>query len=267
MKADLEQTARALVSRGKGILAADETVPTVTKRFDALGISSTPSSRRDYRTLLITAPGAAEFLSGVIFYDETIRQQDADGTPLVKVCVRSGILPGIKVDLGAKSLAGSPEEKVTEGLDGLRERLKEYREMGARFAKWRAVITVSDVFPSDACVAANAHALARYAALCQEQDIVPIVELGTCQQLFIASVLDVRGVELQLADGLAQEGRLARLGLHHREGEARRGELQGDRRRPATRPDVHKAGRLGRQIPSGHEGLEKKPIDGLINVR
>jgi len=176
MNSDLRATARELVSPGKGILAADETVPTLTKRFDALGISSTPSSRRDYRELLITAPGAAEFLSGVIMYDETIRQQSADGTPLVRVCRSAGILPGIKVDLGAKPLAGSPAEKVTEGLDGLRERLKEYREMGAAFAKWRAVITVSDVFPTNACIAANAHALARYAALCQEQDIVPIVE-------------------------------------------------------------------------------------------
>jgi fructose-bisphosphate aldolase, class I len=176
MTADLEQTARALVARGKGILAADETVGTLTKRFDALGIPSTPSTRRDYRELLITATGAAEFLSGVIMYDETIRQQSADGSPLASVCRRLGILPGIKVDLGAKPLAGSPSEKVTEGLDGLRERLKEYREMGAAFAKWRGVITVSDVFPTRACVAANAHALARYAALCQEQGIVPIVE-------------------------------------------------------------------------------------------
>ena len=176
MSAELEQTARALVARGKGILAADETVPTLTKRFDALGISSTPSSRRDYRELLITASGAAEFLSGVIMYDETIRQQSADGSPLASVCRRLGILPGIKVDLGAKPLAGSPAEKVTEGLDGLRERLTAYRDMGARFAKWRAVITVSRAFPSEACVSANAHALARYAALCQEQEIVPIVE-------------------------------------------------------------------------------------------
>ena len=176
MTADLEQTARALVTRGKGILAADESVGTITKRFDALGISSTPSSRRDYRELLITAPGAAEFLSGVIMYDETIRQQSSDGSPLALVCRRLGILPGIKVDLGAKPLAGSPTEKVTEGLDGLRERLNEYGGMGARFAKWRAVITVSDVFPSEACVSANAGALARYAALCQEQGIVPIVE-------------------------------------------------------------------------------------------
>jgi fructose-bisphosphate aldolase class I len=176
MTADLEQTARALVTRGKGILAADETVGTITRRFEALGISSTPSSRRDYRELLITAPGAAEFLSGVIMHDETIRQQSAGGSPLASVCDRLGILPGIKVDLGAKPLAGSAAEKVTEGLDGLRDRLKEYRSMGARFAKWRAVITVSNVLPSEACVSANAHALARYAALCQEQDIVPIVE-------------------------------------------------------------------------------------------
>ena len=176
MTADLQQAARALVARGKGILAADETAPTLTKRFEALGISSTPSSRRDYRELLITAPGVAEFLSGVILYDESIRQQGADGTPLVRLCQHSGILPGIKVDLGAKPLAGSPAEKVTEGLDGLRERLEEYREMGAAFAKWRAVITVGNALPSEACVSANAHALARYAALCQEQHIVPIVE-------------------------------------------------------------------------------------------
>ena len=176
MSADLEQTARALVARGKGILAADETVGTITKRFNALRIPSTPSSRRDYRELLITAPGAAEFLSGVIMHDETIRQQSAAGPSIASVCRRLGILPGIKVDLGAKPLAGSPSEKVTEGLDGLRERLKEYRDMGAAFAKWRAVITVSSVFPSEACVSANAHALARYATLCQEQTIVPIVE-------------------------------------------------------------------------------------------
>src|SRR5688572_9927727 len=158
MTADLEHTARALVARGKGILAADETVPTITKRFDALGITSTPSTRRDYRELLISTPGAAEFLSGVILYDETIRQQSADGTSLVRVCRNSSILPGIKVDLGAKPLAGSPAEKVTDGLDGLRDRLMEYRELGAQFAKWRAVITVSDVFPTRACVAANSHA-------------------------------------------------------------------------------------------------------------
>jgi fructose-bisphosphate aldolase class I len=173
---ELERTALGLVSPGKGILAADETVPTLTKRFDALAIESTPSSRRDYRQLLLTTPGAAEFVSGVILYDETLRQQSADGSPLVSVCSRLGIVPGIKVDKGAKPLAGSVGERVTEGLDGLRERLVEYRELGARFAKWRAVFDVSDTLPSRTCVAANAHALGRYAALCQEQGLVPIVE-------------------------------------------------------------------------------------------
>jgi fructose-bisphosphate aldolase, class I len=176
MKADLEGTARALVSRGKGILAADETVPTLTKRFDALGIPSTPSTRRDYREMLLTTGGEAEFISGVIMQDETIRQESSDGSPLVSVCRRLGILPGIKVDLGAKALAGWSDERVTEGLDGLRERLAEYRNLGAHFAKWRAVFAVSNALPTEACVAANAHALGRYAALCQEQDIVPIVE-------------------------------------------------------------------------------------------
>ena len=176
MKTDLEQTARALVARGKGILAADESVSTLTKRFDALGIPSTPSTRRDYREMLLTTPGLAEFISGVIMYDETIHQESSDGSPLVAVCRRVGIIPGIKVDLGAKPLAGSPGERVTEGLDGLRERLTTYHDLGAQFAKWRAVFGVSDTTPTDASVAANAHALARYAALCQEHDIVPIVE-------------------------------------------------------------------------------------------
>jgi fructose-bisphosphate aldolase class I len=176
MTPDLDRTARALVSRGQGILAADETVPTLTKRFDALKIPSTPSNRRDYRQMLFTAPGGAEFISGVIMHDETIRQESTDGSPLVSGCRRLGIHPGIKVDLGAKPLAGWPEERVTEGLDGLRQRLSEYRELGAEFAKWRAVISVSDSLPTEACVAANAHALGRYAALCQEQGIVPIVE-------------------------------------------------------------------------------------------
>jgi fructose-bisphosphate aldolase class I len=173
---DLEGVARTLVADGKGILAADETVPTVTKRFDALAIRSTPESRRTYREMLVTSPGAAEFLSGVIMYDETIRQKASDGRPLADVETELGILPGIKVDTGAKPLAGSPRETVTEGLDGLRDRLAEYRAMGARFAKWRAVIHVTEALPSVACVIANAQALARYAALCQEQGIVPIVE-------------------------------------------------------------------------------------------
>jgi fructose-bisphosphate aldolase class I len=174
--AELERTAAGLVAQGKGILAADETVETLTRRFDALKIESTPSSRRDYRELLLTTPGAAEFTSGVILYDETIRQQGSDGTPLAVLCSRLGIVPGIKVDRRAKPLAGSRGEQVTEGLDGLRERLAEYFEMGARFAKWRAVFKIGDALPSAACVSANAHALGRYAALCQEQGLVPIVE-------------------------------------------------------------------------------------------
>jgi fructose-bisphosphate aldolase, class I len=172
----LESVAQTLVANGKGILAADETTPTLTKRFDTLGIPSTEQSRRTYREMLITSPGAAEFISGVIMYDETIRQKSSRGTPLVELETSLGIIPGIKVDTGAKPLAGSPGETVTEGLDGLRDRLSEYRSMGARFAKWRAVIHVTDTLPSSGCVSANAHALARYASLCQEQHVVPIVE-------------------------------------------------------------------------------------------
>jgi len=176
MSHDLEGIANALVAEGKGILAADETVPTLTKRFDSLGIPSTEQSRRTYREMLFAAAGEAEFISGVILQDETIHQKSADGTPLIQVLSKQGILPGIKVDTGAKPLAGFPGETVTEGLDGLRERLSAYRDMGARFAKWRAVIHISDALPSRPCMSANAHALARYAALCQEQDLVPIVE-------------------------------------------------------------------------------------------
>jgi fructose-bisphosphate aldolase class I len=173
---DLESVALTLVADGKGILAADETVPTLTRRFDTLGIQSTELSRRTYREMLFTSPDAAEFISGVIMYDETIRQKSSTGAPLAEALAVQGILPGIKVDTGAKPLAGSPDETVTEGLDGLRDRLREYRGMDARFAKWRAVIHVTDALPSSACVSANAHALARYARLCQEQELVPIVE-------------------------------------------------------------------------------------------
>jgi fructose-bisphosphate aldolase, class I len=173
---DLESVAAMLVVNGKGILAADETVPTLTKRFDTLGIKSTEQSRRTYREMLFTSPGAGKFISGVIMYDETIRQKSSGGTPLAQVLSSQGILPGIKVDTGAKPLAGSPDESVTEGLDGLRERLSVYHDMGARFAKWRAVIRISDALPSRTCVSANAHALGRYAALCQEQHLIPIVE-------------------------------------------------------------------------------------------
>jgi fructose-bisphosphate aldolase, class I len=176
MPQDLQDIARALVAEGKGILAADETVRTLTRRFDALGIPSTEESRRTYREMLFTTPGAAKFISGVIMQDETIRQKSSTGVPLVRTLADQGIIPGIKVDTGAKQLAGSPAETVTEGLDGLRDRLAEYRGLGARFAKWRAVIRITESLPSRACVHANAHALARYAALSQEQKLVPIVE-------------------------------------------------------------------------------------------
>jgi len=176
MSHELERTAADLVADGKGILAADETVGTLSKRFAALSIPSTEQTRRAYREMLFTAPGAAEFVSGVITYDETIRQKSAAGMPLAQVLSGQGILPGIKVDTGAKPLAGSPDETVTEGLDGLRDRLAEYHGMGARFAKWRAVIRITGSLPSPMCLSVNAHALARYAALCQEQRLVPIVE-------------------------------------------------------------------------------------------
>jgi fructose-bisphosphate aldolase class I len=176
MDGNLEEIARALVAPGKGILAADESDSTIKKRFDSIGVESTPESRRAYRELLFTTEGAAEHISGVILFDETIRQSAADGTPFPRLLERQGIIPGIKVDKGAKDLANAPGEKITEGLDGLRERLAEYRELGARFTKWRAVITIGDGIPSEYCIWTNAHALARFAALSQEGGLVPIVE-------------------------------------------------------------------------------------------
>jgi fructose-bisphosphate aldolase class I len=173
---ELNATARALVAPGKGILAADESSGTIKKRFDSINVESTEANRRDYREMLFTAKGAGEFVSGVILYDETIRQSAHDGTPMVKLLEDEGIIPGIKVDTGAKPLALADDETVTEGLDGLRERLEEYRGLGARFAKWRATYSVGGGRPSDYCVDVNAHALARYAALCQEAGVVPIVE-------------------------------------------------------------------------------------------
>src|SRR5256712_8184328 len=173
---DLAQTASALVASGKGILAADESTSTIKKRFDAIGVENTEPNRRAYRELLFRTPGIAQFISGVILYDETIRQKAADGTPLVKILKDQGILPGIKADVGAKRMAFSPAEVVTEGLDGLRERLIEYRGLGAVFSKWRAVIAIGDGIPTQYCIDLNAHALARYAALSQEQGIVPMVE-------------------------------------------------------------------------------------------
>lgn len=173
----LETTAQAMAAPGKGILAADESTPTIGKRFAQIDVASTGESRRNYRDLLFTASGMEEHISGVIMFDETLRQSTvADDTPFPTLLADKGVIPGIKVDMGAKALAGFDGEKVTEGLDGLRERLAEYYELGARFAKWRAVITIGEEIPSYACVDANAHALARYAALCQEADIVPIVE-------------------------------------------------------------------------------------------
>jgi fructose-bisphosphate aldolase class I len=169
-------TAKALVADDKGLLAMDESNPTCHKRFAKLGIQQTVEARRDYRELIVTTPGLCECISGVILYDETIRQQKEDGTPFLKVLTDAGIIPGIKVDIGAKDLAGHPGEKITEGLDGLRERFKEYFQMGARFAKWRAVIAIGDGIPSRSCIEANAYTLARYAALCQEAGLVPIVE-------------------------------------------------------------------------------------------
>jgi len=173
---NLADTAHALVAPGKGILAADESSGTIKKRFDAIGVESTEENRRAYRDLLFTAAGAEQWISGVILFDETIRQSSADGTPFPQLLEAKGIVPGIKVDQGAKPLAGAPGETITEGLDGLRARFEEYRGLGARFAKWRAVYSIGDGRPSEYAVWTNAHALARYAALAQEAGLVPIVE-------------------------------------------------------------------------------------------
>ena len=213
MTHDLAATALAMVAPGKGILAADESVATITKRFEKLGITSTAETRRQYRELLLTPAGLEDSVSGVILYDETLRQGLSDGTPFADVLTSRGILPGIKVDTGAKALAGFPGESVTEGLDGLRERITEYVAMGARFAKWRAVITIGDGMPSRACLVTNAHALGRYAALCQEGGLVPIVEpevlmdgdhsIETCERVTTETLhevfnqLDIQGVALE----------------------------------------------------------------------
>ncbi|MAB14913.1 class I fructose-bisphosphate aldolase [Parvibaculum sp.] len=177
MTETLESIAEAMVAPGKGILAADESTGTIKKRFDSINLESTEDNRRDYREMLFRTEDAMKNnISGVILYDETIRQKAKDGTPLVDLIKAAGSIPGIKVDMGAKEMAGFPGEKITEGLDGLRERLAEYYDLGARFAKWRAVIDIADGIPTQGAIEANAEALARYAALCQEQKIVPIVE-------------------------------------------------------------------------------------------
>lgn len=172
----LAETAQAMVAAGKGIIAIDESNATIKKRFDGVGIECTEDNRRAYREMLLTTPKLGEHISGAILFDETLRQSTAGGVPFTKVMTESGIIPGIKVDKGTHALAGFPGEVVTEGLDGLRARLEEYYKLGARFAKWRAVINISDDTPSGTCIDANAHALARYAALCQEQGLVPMVE-------------------------------------------------------------------------------------------
>jgi fructose-bisphosphate aldolase class I len=172
----LIDTARALVAKDKGLLAMDESTPTCDKRFAKLGIPQTEEVRRAYRELIVTTPGLGECISGAILYDETIRQKKKDGTPFIKILAGAGIIPGIKVDTGAKDLAGHPGEQITEGLDGLRERLADYSKMGAKFAKWRTVIAVGDCTPSRGCIEANAQGLARYAGLCQEAGLVPVVE-------------------------------------------------------------------------------------------
>src|SRR5437773_2858470 len=176
MGTELHENAKALVAEGKGILAADESTSTIKKRFDSIDLESTEDTRRAYRELLFTTPGVEEYISGVILYDETIRQSASDGTPFPKLLADRGVIPGIKVDEGAKPLALAEGETITEGLDGLRERLAEYRGLGARFAKWRATYSIDAQRPSEYCVWTNAHALARYATLCQEAGIVPIVE-------------------------------------------------------------------------------------------
>ena len=172
----LNETALGMVAKGRGILAADESTSTIGKRFDGIKVENTEENRRAYRDMLFSAPALEKYTSGVIFYEETLFQKSADGTPFPKLLAKKDIIPGIKVDKGAKPLAGAPDETITEGLDGLRERLTKYKEAGARFAKWRGVITIGKGIPSDYCIRTNAHGLARYAALCQEQDIVPIVE-------------------------------------------------------------------------------------------
>ncbi|KEZ76878.1 class I fructose-bisphosphate aldolase [Salinisphaera hydrothermalis] len=202
----LINTARSLMAPGKGILAADESTGTIKKRLDSIGVESTEQNRQAYRNLLFTTAGAEEFISGVILFQETLFQKADDGTPFPDLLTDKGIIPGIKVDMGAKPLAGSPEEKVTEGLDGLRERLSDYAAAGARFAKWRGVIDIAEDRPTDYCIHVNAHALARYAALCQEAGIVPIVEpevlmdgansIERCEQVTDA-VLDAVFTELK----------------------------------------------------------------------
>jgi fructose-bisphosphate aldolase, class I len=218
---ELHETAKALVAEGKGILAADESSGTIKKRLDSIGVESTEDNRHAYRDLLFTTEGAEEFISGVILYDETIRQSSADGTPFPKLLQEKGIIPGIKVDMGAKPLVGSPDETVTEGLDGLRERLAEYRELGAKFTKWRAVISIGVDRPSEYAIWTNAHALARFAALSQEAGLVPIVEPEvlmdgehTIEDSYLVTERTLRAVFTELFDQrVEREGTLLKTNM------------------------------------------------------
>ncbi|MCR4325864.1 MAG: fructose-bisphosphate aldolase class I [Patescibacteria group bacterium] len=217
----LKKTAGQMVAKGKGIIAADESAGTCQKRFDSVGVPCTEDNRRAYRETIIAAPGLEEYVSGIILFDETIRQETTDGERFSDVLAKKGILPGIKVDMGAKELALHAGEKVTEGLDGLRERLAEYKTFGTMFAKWRAVITIGEGIPSDACIHANAHAMARYAALCQEADIVPIVEPEvliegdhTIEQCYEASVAALKKTFEELAgQDVALEGTILKASM------------------------------------------------------
>lgn len=218
---ELNAIAKAMVSKGKGLIAMDESGPTIAKRFKQYNIDNTVENRRAYRELILATPDLNKYISGAILYDETIRQTLKDGTPFAKYMERMGMIPGIKVDAGAKDLAGFPGEKVTEGLDGLRERLAEYYGMGARFAKWRAVITIGKGIPTSTCIEANAHALARYSALCQEARIVPIVEPEvlidgdhTLEQSYDVTLLTLRTLFRALAEHrVAYEGTILKASM------------------------------------------------------
>ena len=287
---ELHETAKAIVADDKGILAADESSGTIEKRFDSISLESTEENRRAYRDMLFTTPDLEQYVSGVILYDETIRQSAADGTPFPKLLEDKGIIPGIKVDTGAKDLAFAPGEKVTEGLDGLRERLEEYRGLGARFAKWRAVITIGDGIPTANCIGVNAHALARYAALCQEQGIVPIVEpevlmdgdndIETCYRATKRTLHKVfdelyhQRVDLAGNPPEAEHGHLGQ-GLSNA-GERRRGRrvdaqvLPRDRARGGARnrlPVRRAVGRAGEREPERDQLARPAAVGALVLVR
>ena len=251
----LKTTAQAMVAPGRGILAMDESSPTCNKRFESLGIPTTIEMRREYRTMLVSSSGLGDHIGGAILFDETLRDHTTDGRSFVQALQEQGIVPGIKVDTGAKDLALHPGEKVTEGLDGLGPRLAEYAELGARFAKWRAVYTITDRLPSRACYTANAHALARYAALCQEHDIVPIVEPEVlidgdhdltrsfevtqhAQQTVFAALadqdVDLRGIVLKPSMVISGADAADRAGVHGRPAAGRLGPP--DEQPPATAP-------------------------------